>query len=369
MTMASILSRYLARRYFFNLLLMLGALLAIVYLFDTVELLRRAGKQEDVTLPLILKMGLLKLPEVGQMILPFAILFSAIFTFWQLTRRLELVVVRAAGFSVWQFLSPVLFVAVAFGILQITAINPVGTVLLSKFEQMENYYLANNRSHVSLFEEGFWLRQDVTDNAGSQGYAIIHAGTIKMPDWRLQDVMALFFDGQDNFRQRIDAPAAGLQNQSWVFYDPAITRHDGTVTAPPDYSLPTSLTGQEIEESFASPDAISVWRLPAFIRMMEATGFDATRLKIHFHALLAQPLLFASMILLAAAVAMRPPRFRGTMMMIVAGILIGFITFFMASFLQALGASQQIPSVLAAWSPALVMFLLGLAAMLNLEDG
>lgn len=370
MNMASILNRYLAQRYIVNLLLMLLGLLAVVYLFDTVELLRRAGKQDSASLSLVLKMGLFKLPEVGQIILPFAVLFSAILTFWQLTRRLELIVVRASGFSVWQFLAPVLFVAMAFGVFQIVAVNPVGTLLLSKFEQMENDYLLNNKSHVSLFEEGFWLRQEATGHEGGQeGYAIIHAENVKMPDWQLKNVMALFFDNQDNFIQRIDAPKATLQNNSWIFYEAFVTEQNGAAGYLPDYTLPTSLTEEEIEESFASPDAISVWRLPAFIRMMEATGFDATRLKIHFHALLAQPLLFVSMILLAAAVAMRPPRAGGTMLMIVSGILIGFITFFMANFLQALGASQQIPAILSAWTPALVMFLLGVAVMLNLEDG
>jgi lipopolysaccharide export system permease protein len=41
----------------------------------------------------------------------------------------------------------------------------------------------------------------------------------------------------------------------------------------------------------------------------------------------------------------------------------------MSSFLQALGASQQIPVILAAWSPSLICFLLGVTVMMNLEDG
>jgi lipopolysaccharide export system permease protein len=49
--------------------------------------------------------------------------------------------------------------------------------------------------------------------------------------------------------------------------------------------------------------------------------------------------------------------------------MIGFLIFFLSSFLQALGTSQQIPVLLAAWSPALVTLFLGLAVILNLEDG
>src|SRR5690606_30300204 len=109
------LTAYLARLYALSFLGLLGILLAIVYLFDTVELLRRAAKFEDVPLSLVLQMGLLKLPDVGQVVLPFAILFSALYTFWLLARRHELVILRAAGLSVWQFLGPIVGVAVLAG--------------------------------------------------------------------------------------------------------------------------------------------------------------------------------------------------------------------------------------------------------------
>ena len=102
---------------------------------------------------------------------------------------------------------------------------------------------------------------------------------------------------------------------------------------------------------------------------MEATGFDTTQMKIHYQTLLAQPLLFVAMILLAATVSLRPPRAGGTMALIASGVFTGFIVFFVASFLQALGSSHQIPVFLAAWSPALIAFLLGIAAILNIEDG
>jgi lipopolysaccharide export system permease protein len=134
-------------------------------------------------------------------------------------------------------------------------------------------------------------------------------------------------------------------------------------------TLPTELTAAEIEDSFSSPEALSFWAMPGFIQTMEATGFDAARLQVHYNSLLAQPLLYAAMVLLAAAVALRPPRRGGAMGMAALGIVIGLVVFFLASFLQALGSSHQIPVWLAAWSPALVTFLLGLAVMLNLEDG
>lgn len=355
------MNRYLARTYLTNLMLMTAALLGVIYLFDTIELLRRASKAENAPLPLILEMGLLKLPDNGQTAFPFAILFSAMFTFWKLSLRQELVVARASGFSAWQFLAPAVAVAMAASCLNLALVNPAGSLFLTRYQALETERLSPRKSTVALLREGLWLRQGVDG-----GYVILHAGRVGLPDWALKNVVVFYFDDNNDFLRRIDAPSARIEDGFWIF-----EQKPGAAASPagrPE-KLPTDLTVREIEDSFNTPESLSFWALPGFIRTMEATGFDSTRLRIHFHALLSQPLLFAAMILLAACVSLRPPRFRGGFTVMAAGIVTGFFVFFMSSFLQALGASHQIPVVLAAWAPALITLLLGIATMLVLEDG
>lgn len=365
MKLSMTLNRYLIRTYLQNMVFMIAILLSIIYLSDTVEILRRAGKQENISLALVLRMGLFKLPEVGQLVLPFAVLFSAMFTFWKLTRRYELIVVRSAGFSVWQFLTPVLGVAMLFGVIQMGLINPLGAMLLGHYERLENQYLdAGQNSTITLFRDGFWLRQIEADDS----YAILHAEDVDLAKWQLKDVMVLFYNKEHRFTRRFDSDKADLEEGMWRFENVRMNE-DGKAKNVPLVALPTSLTAEEIEESFASPETMSFWNLPSFIENMENTGFDSTRLRIHFQSLLAQPLMLGAMILLAACVSLRPPRERGTLTMIVVGIFIGFVVFFMSSFLQALGASKQIPVFLAAWSPSVIASLCGIAVILNLEDG
>ncbi len=369
------LAIYLIKRYAVNLLILLAALLAVIYLFDTVELIRRASKKTDVPITLVLQMGLLKLPEVGQILFPFAVLFSAMFTFWQLTRKYELIIVRSSGFSVWQFLLPICAVGVIFGALQMTVINPVGAVFIGKFEQMERTYLKHQDNHIAVFKEGLWLKQDILIESETkpgdltEGYIILHAQKVQQPEWVLQNVTILYFTDSNGFLQRIDAKNATLEGNFWNLNDVTIHKDQTAPINKKTYKLPTTLTPKDIKESFSSPESMSFWKLPAYIRTLEQTGFDAAKLRVYYHNLLSQPLMFCAMILLAATVSMRPPRSRGTLMMVFTGVFIGFIVFFMSSFLQALGASQQIPVILAAWSPALISFLLGLAAMMTIEDG
>ena len=201
------------------------------------------------------------------------------------------------------------------------------------------------------------------------GYVILHAQKIQQPEWILHNLTALYFTNKNDYFQRVDAQSATLEGGYWILKNSIINKNMIQPEHKEIFSLPTNLTIKDIEESFSSPSSMSFWKLPNYIRTLEQTGFDASRLKVYYNKLPSRPLLFAAMILLAATVSMRPPRSQGTFILIVLGILMGFIIFFISSYLQALGASQKIPVFLAAWSPAFICLFLGLAALLNLEDG
>jgi lipopolysaccharide export system permease protein len=358
------LSRYLARNYVINFLALLAILLGVVFLFDTIELLRRAGKHDDVSGSVVIGMSLLKLPDMATIIAPFAILFSALYSFWQLSKRHELVILRSAGISAWQFLLPIILTAVAAGTIMVTVVNPLSALFYTQFSSLERKYLEREDTNiVAVFEQGLWLRQEA-----DTGYAILHADKID-PDWRLRDVMVLSFDKNNSFQERLDAPSATLKSGNWVLRDAVLNMPGYPSKHSPSVSIPTDLTPQDIEESFSSPQAMGLWQIPSFIHTLESTGFDSTRVRIHFQSLLSQPFLYAAMVLLAACVALRPQRQGQSFLYVVVGVMTGFVVFLMSNFLQAMGSSHQLPVFLAAWSPALISSLFGATILLTLEDG
>lgn len=358
------LFRYVGFRFLLHFFFLMLMLLGIVFIFDIVELMRRAASREGgLPFGLVLSMASLKLPEVGQRVVPFGILFGAIFTCWRLNRMHELAVIRAAGLSVWQFLSPMIVSAFLLGVLTTAIINPVSALLLTRYERMEIAWLQKNTSLVTISRTGIWLRQPT-----EAGYALIHADGFNQKEWRFAGVTAFFFDGEDTFKSRIDGDSAYLREGYWQIAPAVVNNQDGA-TVHEEQRLPTDLTGEKIEESFADPDTISFWSIPEYLNIMEESGFPATSLAVHFQALLAQPFLLVAMVLLAATFSLRPPRFRGTGAMIALGVGAGFLIFFMESILHVFGISQKISIYLAAWTPALVSLLLGVTALLHMEDG
>ena len=129
------------------------------------------------------------------------------------------------------------------------------------------------------------------------------------------------------------------------------------------------MTISQIQESFAPPETMSFWDLPGFIETLEAAGFSAVKHRIHWQSILATPMLLCAMVLIAATFSLRLTRRGGTGLLVLGGMFAGFLLFFLTDVVLALGMSGSIPVILAAWAPAGVFTLLGLAMLLHLEDG
>ncbi len=118
-----------------------------------------------------------------------------------------------------------------------------------------------------------------------------------------------------------------------------------------------------------SPHAVSFWELPRFIKVAEAAGFSARAHRVRWHSLLSTPFMLAAMVFLAATFSLRLTRLGGVPQLAVAGILAGFLLYFLSDLSSALGLSGRLPPPLAAWVPTLVALLIGLTMLLHLEDG
>lgn len=357
------LPRYIIRNFVYNFLFLLGMLLFVVYIFDFIELLRR-GSSHGVTFSQTMLLTLFKLPEVGQIILPFAVLFSAMFTFWKLNKTSELAVMRSAGMSAIQFTFPIIFAAFCLGVFATTAINPLSSLLLNRYEIMQNKLFEKSGNLVTISKSGLWLRQSTDD-----GYALLNAKKLNSNTWTIQDVIVFTFDNRNDMIHRIQAGQAVLEDGYWQMDQVEIFGNMPQGKQLDTYQLKTDLKPQKIIDTFSSADVVSFWKLKEFIQTLQATGFSTERLQVYYQSLLAKPFLFAAMILLAASVSLRPSRQGGTIYLVMAGVFIGFLIFFSDSVLQAFGISQKIPVFLAAWTPTIVSILLGAAVLLQQEDG
>ncbi|MFC0283218.1 LPS export ABC transporter permease LptG [Camelimonas abortus] len=356
------LGRYFARHFLRAILIVFGTVFALIYTLDLVELMRRAGDAESASTATMALLALFRTPAVAEQALPFAILFGAMATLLNLSRRLELVIARAAGVSAWEFLQPFVLVAFLTGVVAVTAYNPLAAYLKQRASQIEAGVFARSQKFMPGREQ--WLRE-----RRPEGEVIIRADQAVENSTTLNRVTFFNFNPDGTFRDRIEARTATLEDGRWRL-------EDGRIVAPgkqPErfttLSAPSALDAALVRQQFTPPESVPLWDLPGFIARTRKAGLDATRYQLQLDVLIARPILLVAMVLVAASFSLRFFRFGGVAKMVLGGVVAGFMLYVATELTQDLGGSGLLGTAVAAWLPAVTGALLGVLALLYQEDG
>ncbi len=363
-----ILQRYFARRYAGYLLMITVAFTGIQVMLNLVEALRgNAGGNASFTS--ILSLTLLNTPGGLSDAMPLIVILASIALFLSLARSSELVVTRAAGRSALRALAAPVLTTFILGLVVVAALNPIVAATSKLYEQRQQA-MHGLGSAVTVGPNGLWLRQG---DASSQ--TVIHADRASGDGTELWGVTFITFKTGSGPVQRIDADHAVLGAGIWQVegaksWDLAqSTNPEAGAVVSDRLDVPTTLTETQIRDSFGPPSMVSIWDLPGFINRLKLAGFSSLRHEVWFQMELARPLFLVAMVLIGSAFTMRHQRAGRTGVMVLAAIAVAFGLYFLRNFARVMGENEQLPAMLAAWSPPLIGIGLALGLILHLEDG
>jgi lipopolysaccharide export system permease protein len=413
------LGRYFGRRFFGAVMVTFIACAGLIALVDFLETTRRFGDRPNASFTMISYLVALRLPAFTEQLLPFAVLLGGMGTFLTFSRRLEFVIARSAGMSVWQFTGSSIAIALLLGVFAVTIYNPFSAALKEQANQVEATFLtarpaqlaprrpeakggpgapeanqptaikgpgkeapraADGKGRPELAGKGdsskvkqqtnvragggIWVRQQSVD-----GQSIIQAETSFDNGRRLNQVRIFSFDNKGKFLERIEAQTARLLPGTWVLQQVKVFSIENEPQEYDTYHVSTNLTSEQVRGRLASADSLSFWNLPDAIEATERAGLRPERYQLQYQSLLARPLLLVAMVVIAAMVSLRLFRFGGVGKMIVGGVVAGFLLYVSARLAEELGESGIIHPIAAAWFPAVFGSLMGGLVLLNQEDG
>jgi lipopolysaccharide export system permease protein len=356
------LGRYFAKRILSMVLIVFGLCIILVFLIDFVEMMRESARS-DVSAGYVATLTLLRLPAFAELTLPFAVLIGTISSFLMLSRSSELVIVRASGISVWQFIRPAMLVALLVGVFAVGVYNPMAALAKQAAERMFADGLASKRSNATS-NTSSWIRQD-----GPDGPSIIYARASADKGTRLGGLTLLQFDPNQKFIERIEADKASLHQGYWELENAQVSSSGALPQFYRKYQVSTYLDAEQVRESVDTVEGVSFWELPGFIEFAERAGLSTTAYRLHYNQLLARPFLMVCMVLLAATCALKPFRFGKIQTMVITGLSAGFAFFVLVELSRKLGMSGYITAGVAAWAPIAITSLLAMTVLLHQEDG
>lgn len=364
--LARTIDRYLAARFLLAIATVFLTCVGLILLVDFVEMMRRTGDVQGATLLRVLGLILLRLPTFTEILFPFAVLFGAMAALLRMSQKLELVVTRAAGMSVWQFILPGLLVSLAIGAFSVLVYNPLAAFTKAQADRVEaEFFGGGGLSAVQhATATGAWLRQD-----GPDGQFVMGARSVLEHGLELRTVTIHTFNRAGGLAERIDAGRAVLRDGYWELSDVSVVSSGQEPERYEQYVLATNLVRDHVQERLSSVETISFYDLPRYIGLTEQAGLPAARLRLQYQILLARPWLLMAMVLIAATVSLRLFRLGNILPMILGGVAAGFLLYVAMEVARMLGRSGVVDDVWAAWTPVVVAMLTGLTILLHQEDG
>lgn len=333
-----ILSRFLFRRFFSGVGLVLLIVCGIIYAVTFVERLH-----SNPTVIATLNDAWVRLIEYVPLFLPLAVFMGTLVAYYTLTRSSEGVIISSAGLSPYQMARPFLLGAFLIGVVATTIINPYAVKIGSNNITTDKLKLVDNK---------IWLRES-SDN----GYITITAKNVDKDsdDLIFSDTVIYVQNSEFKLINRIDASHVKL-SPSGISTDKAkiLDQFGKTSTGP--WASETLITPQTVLDRYLQPDQISFWDLPKFIQKMTNIGVSVRGHLIQFWTLLFLPLNMISMAVLGVAFSQtRQRRNHSFGLKFSIGILTCFVLYFLLNIFSALGANGTLPTLLAIIAPPLII--------------
>jgi lipopolysaccharide export system permease protein len=271
-------------------------------------------------------------------------MLATLVLFLGLARTSELVVMRGAGRSALRSAASPVLVAFGIGVLALLILNPIVAATAREYQNTVARYQGAEQRTVSVSAEGLWLRQGTLSEQ-----TVIHAEGTNSDGTHLFDANFFTFDARGLLTDRISAREAILTGGAWELTGVKVWPFAGVENAEAGAMfhdrlvLPSTLTAEQIRDSFGRPYTVPIYELPGFIAQLNAAGFAALQHRIWLQMQLSNPLMLSAMVLIAAGFTMQHTRFGRTGMMVLAAILLGFGVYFIRDFAEVLGRAGSCP--------------------------
>ena len=356
------LSRYVIKLFLSRFLLILILLITVLQMLDMLNQSEKIMEAENASRSSLFLYIQLRAPELASQFIPFAVLLAALFTLGSLSQSSEVTIMRAAGLSSVQIMSPIiaatLLISIGHGLF-----NDWVTVNASR--QLFTWRATDYRVPIAPIPQG---KTNILLNDGNR---VIEIGEATRTNRLtiLDNVTIYERDEKGDLVTHIEADYAQQSDGTdWTLIGVrrfSLERHELTTSLQERWAFDIPL--QPVFAQLDRPDHARIGALIDSINTLEESGMETFSLRsnlYHRFAIAASSLI---MPLIASFVAFGSPRGGARVGRIVIGMAAGFSFFVMDNYMSAMGAMGVMPPLFAAFASLLAYSAGGLAILNQTE--
>lgn len=349
--------RYVSRLLFGHLAMLVVGFVALLQILDLLNNADDITARHGSNVSALATYALLRLPQLVNLILPFAMLMAALLCLARLVRGNEIIAMKAGGFSFYKLLLAFVPAAFVVGIAYFIVndqLVPWTTKSLATWDAAPNPPTENSAP--------VWLRD---------GQVLVGVEGVAEEGHLLSDVRVFERDDRGILTEQINAKKAINRDGKWFFQDTwRFNMREGQNTnAIFAAELPwdTSLTPAHFANLAMDPATLSFRDLLQFIIKPNVGARSVFFYQTWLQHKVALPITLLVMILLAAPVAQGMLRQGGMATGLALGVALGFLYFVCEGLMLTLGETGALAPLVAAWAPPVLFGTLGTFWLLRVE--
>ncbi len=364
------INRYLAKEFLVRFLQVLAVFWLIIFLINFIEALDKTTDSE-VSIFIVAFMAFLQNADFINDISPSLVLLAAIITFFTLSIKSEITIMRGSGYSLWHIVAPIATSSFLLGVFWVTIFGPISIVMMEKFNSLEGKYVKRQLREVVSSASGIWIKQDNLNIKNEE--IIIRAKKVYKKNIELENSSIWFINKKNKFYKRIDANKVILLKGNWFIENGTVNDFENLNKKQENIYIKTNLEPDFIRDkvvsNFQNVKLFSIFSLPHLINSLQDAGFQSSKFRVYYNNLILKPLLFTAMSLIACFFGINNFRSSKVALMIFLGMICGLGFYITLSFIAALGASKILPVFTSTWVSTLISLAIGVLLIYKKENG
>ena len=341
-----ILDRYIGQAVLVSIVSVMVVLAALFILIGFVNEFEKVGRADYTTWQAAMYV-LLHIPQNIYELFPMAALLGTMLGLGALSKKSELVIIRASGVSRLRISLAVIKSAAMLIVLVVIVGEIIAPPALEYANQTRLKALA---SQLSLNTDyGLWARD---------GDTFIHVRNVEY-DGRLVDINLYTLSDAGSLDKQLHADTARYNGEVWLLQNvkQSYINHSGIQQKVlPQLEWQTLLDPELVSIVSLEPMNLAVWKLLDYIHYLRSNGLESKQYELAMWNKLIAPFTILAMVLLAVPFVFRSQRQTSIGLQIVLGFLVGTVFYIASRLAGQIGLVYDLLPVISASLPTLLVF-------------
>ena len=342
---------------FFLISIVFFCLVIIINFFEEISF----SEKYNAEMYYAIYLSFLNAPSLIFEIFPFIFLITVKFMYLYLEDKSELKILNSNGISNLKIIYMLVILSTLLGLFLLLFFYSFSSNLKSKYLDTKNRFSNTNEYLAIVKDDGLWIKEEIEDSI-----FIIHAK--KFDEQQLRSLTISEVDNYYEYKNTLIAKRANIVSKNWKLKDVSLVDENGIKKNFKSYVYNSSFNGEVISNLFSNLNALNIYELHNLSNNYVKIGYSNTDVKIHLNRIYSMPIFYILMTILGFIVINKIKNFKSRFFVIVFGIFISVIVYYLNYFSGVLGTNGTLPIYLSVWVPLLILFLICNIGILKVNE-